>query len=345
METTSKVSQKPIVRGLLVALITATALPVVGILILLVGVNPLEAYQALVVGAFGSVRALTETIRLAIPLLLIGLGLVFAFRCETWNIGAEGQYLMGGLVAVWIGLGWGETLPPLVVMPLMLVGGALGGALWGMLPGVLKAQLGLSEIVISLMMNFVALFGLAFMVRVPLKNPEYFLPQTAQIVEAIRLPGLFGTRIHAGVLIALAGVILVNYVLWRTTFGYELRAVGANSKAAEVAGVSVGRSVVLVMILSGAFAGLAGAVQVMGVHFFVSRGLSAGYGYTAILITILGGSNPYGVMVAAFLFAALVIGADSMHRAVGLQQAMVHFIQATIVMFFLIGNAIVKRRE
>lgn len=345
MESTSRLSQSPLVRGLLVVLITASALPLAGILIILVGVNPLEAYGALVTGAFGSVRALTETARLATPLLLIGLGLVLAFRCQTWNIGAEGQFLIGGLGAVWVGLTWGDVGPSILIIPLMLFVGAAGGALWGTLPGVLKAKLGLSEIVVSLMMNFVALFSLAYLVRVPLKNPESYLPQTAQLSVAARLPGLLGTRVHLGVLIALACVVLVNYVLWRTTFGYELRGVGANAKAAEVAGINIGRSIVLVMVLSGAFAGLAGAVQVMGVHYYASQGLSANYGYTAILIAILGQLNPFGVLVAAVLFAALVIGADFMHRAVGLQPAMVHFIQATIVMFFLIGNAIAKRRS
>lgn len=344
MDAIRNLRESPIVSGVFIALITAFALPVAGVIILIKGVNPLQAYGAMIEGAFGSVRAITETARLATPLLLIGLGLVLAFRCKTWNIGAEGQYLIGGLSAVWVGLTWGETAPSAVIIPMMLLIGTISGALWATLPGLLKAQLGISEIVVSLMMNFIALFGLAYIVRVPLKNPEYYLPQTAQLSMTARLPALFGTRIHVGVLIALASVFLVNYVLWRTTFGYELRAVGANVKAAEVAGISVSRSIVLAMMLSGAFAGLAGAIQVMGVYFYAFQELAAGYGYTAVLIVILGQMNPYGVLLTAFLFAALVIGADFMQRAVGLQQALVHFIQATVVMFFLIGNAIVKRR-
>jgi simple sugar transport system permease protein len=324
---------------------TAAALPVAGVLILVVGGNPVKAYIALLVGAFGSARAWTEIILLATPLLLIGLGLALAFRCKIWNIGAEGQYLVGALCATWIGLTWGDTLPGIVILPLMFLAGALGGALWGFIPGILKARLGLSEIVISLMLNYVALYGLAYLVRSPLKNPEYYLPQTAPLPEAARLPRLFGSRLHLGVLIGLGAVFLVYFVLWRTTFGYELRAVGANLKAAEAAGINVPRSIVLVMVLSGVFAGLAGTVEVAGVHYHLSQGVSAGFGYTAVLIAILGRSNPYGVLFAGFLFSSLVIGADYMHRSANLQQALVEFIQATVVLFFLIGTVVAKRRE
>lgn len=331
--------------GVRIAAFTATSLVFTGIIIVLVGVNPLKAYASLVVGAFGSGRALTETVLKATPLLLISLGLVLAFRCKVWNIGAEGQYLVGALFATWVGLTWGDVLPSIVILPLMILAGALGGGLWASIPGILRARLGLSEIVVSLMLNYVALFGLAYLVRSPMKNPEYYLPQTATLPEAAQLPRLFGTRLHLGVLIALACVFLVHFLLWRTTFGYNLRAVGENAKAAEAAGINVGRSIVLVMVLSGCLAGLAGTFEVAGVHHVLSQGLSVGYGYTGVLVAILGGISPIGVLFSSFLFAALVIGADYMHRAADLQQALVEFIQAAVVMFFLIGTALVRRKE
>ncbi len=340
-----KSRENPIARNVLIILITSLSLPITGIIILLLGVNPIQAFASLLEGAFGTMRAISETARLATPLLLIGLGLVIAYRCQIWNIGAEGQYIAGGLGAIWIGLEWGGYIPSAVIIPVMLIMGVVCGALWALLPGLLKARLGLSEIVVSLMMNFVALFGLAYIVRIPLKNPEYYLPQTAQLDLSARLPNLFGSRIHIGFLIAIACVFLVQFILWKTAFGYELRAVGSNASAAEGAGIKVERSIVSVMLISGAFAGLAGAIQIMGVYYFAAQGFASGYGYTAVLIAILGQLNPFGVLFAAFLFAALVIGADFMHRAVGLEQALVHFIQATIVMFFLIGSAIMRKKD
>ncbi len=337
--------RKRLQRSLLLVACTAAALPVTGVLILIVGGNPFKAFLALFTGAFGSARAWTEIVLQATPLLLIGLGLALAFRCKIWNIGAEGQYLVGALCAMWVGLTWGDALPAFVILPLMFLAGALGGGLWGLIPGILKARLGLSEIVVSLMLNYVALYGLAYLVRSPLKNPEYYLPQTAPLPDAARLPRIFGTRLHLGVLIALAAVFLVYFVLWRTSFGYSLRAVGANVKAAEAAGINVPRSIVLVMVLSGALAGVAGMIEVSGVHYHLSQGISAGYGYTAVLITILGQLNPYGVLFAVFLFASLVIGADFMHRSANLQQALVEFIQAAVVLFFLIGTVIARRRS
>ena len=329
--------------SLVFVLTVAAVLPITGVIILLVGVNPIEAYLALVVGAFGSSRGLTETILQAVPLLLIALGLVLAFRCQVWNIGAEGQYLIGALSATWVGLAWGESLPSLVILPLMFIAGALGGGVWGAIPGILKAKRGLSEIVVSLMLNFVAFYGLAYLVRVPLKNPEYFLPHTAPLPEAARLLLLGGPRLHIGVIIALVAVGLVYFILWRTSLGYELRAVGANPTAAEAAGIHVSRSIVLAMVLSGMFAGVAGMIEVAGVHHFLSQDISIGYGFTAILIAILGQLNPFGVLLAAFFFASLQIGADYMQRAVQLQKALVGFIQATLVLFFLVGTVLAKR--
>lgn len=321
------------------------AVTVTGLIIILVGGNPIEAYKSLIVGAFGTERSITETILYTIPLLMIALGLAIAFRCQVWNIGAEGQYLIGALSSTWVGLTWGDRLPSFIILPLMFVAGALGGGLWGAFVGILKAKRGLSEIVVSLMMNFIAFYGLAYLVRIPLKNPEYFLPRTAPLPEAAQLPMIGGSRIHIGIFIALAAVLFVYFFLWRTTLGYEIRAVGTNASAAAAAGINVSRSIILVMVLSGMFAGVAGTIEVAGIHYSLSQDISISLGFTAILIAILGQLNPFGILVAAFFFASLHIGADTMHRAVHLQKSLVGFIQATLVLFYLAGSVLAKRVE
>jgi general nucleoside transport system permease protein len=332
-----------IMPSLVFGLTILAVLIVTSIIIILVGGNPIEAYKALVIGAFGSKRAITETILQATPLLIIAIGLVLAFRSKMWNIGAEGQYMIGALCGTWVALTWGDNLPAVVIIPLMFIAGAIGGGLWGAIPGILKAKRGLSEIVVSLMLNFVAFYIVAFLSRGPMKDPEYFLPKTASLPEAAILPYLGDTRIHIGVLVAIAVSVIGYVILWRTTLGYELRAVGANAPAAEAAGINVPRSMITVMVLSGMFAGLAGIVEVAGVHHHLSQEIAIRYGYTAILVAILGQLNPFGVLAAAFFFASLQIGADYMHRVVNLQKALVGFIQATLVLFYLAGAELSKR--
>lgn len=331
--------------GLILLGTIVIAITITGVIIVFVGGNPIEAYKALIVGAFGTTRSLTETILYTIPLLIIALGLTLAFRCQVWNIGAEGQYLIGALSSTWVGLTWGNQLPSYIILPLMFVAGALGGGFWGAIVGILKARRGLSEIVVSLMMNFIAFYSLAYLVRSPLKNPDYFLPRTAPLPDAAQLPMIGGSRIHVGIFIALGAVLFVYFLLWRTTLGYEIRAVGANATAAAAAGINVSRSIVIVMVLSGMFAGVAGTIEVAGIHYSLSQDISISLGFTAILIAILGQLNPFGILLAAFFFASLHIGADTMHRAVHLQKSLVGFIQATLVLFYLVGSVLAKRVE
>jgi simple sugar transport system permease protein len=316
---------------------------VTSIIILLVGGKPIESFKALFIGAFGSQRAITETILVSSPLLMIAIGLVLAFRCKMWNIGAEGQYIIGALCGTWVGLTWGETMSPYLVLPLMILAGAIGGGIWGAIPGILKAVQGLSEIVVSLMLNFVAFFTVAYLVRGPMKNPLYYLPETAPLPDNARLPVLGDSRIHIGVILALLIVIIGYVILTRTTLGYELRAVGENASAAEAAGINVSRSMISVMVISGLFAGIAGAVEVAGVQHYLSQDISIRYGFTAILVVILGQLNPFGIVIAAYLFASLQIGADYMHRVANLQKALVGFIQSMLVLFYLAGTVIAKR--
>lgn len=349
MELSQSVLLKRRRPSLLIEILTpvlavALALAVGAFLILVVGVSPLVAYVALVRGAFGSANSLTQIVLKATPLLLIGLGLTVAFRCKVWNIGAEGQFYMGALAATWVGVSFGGIPTPLM-LPLVGVAGFTGGALWGVIPAVLKIKRGVNEIISTLMMNYIAIFFLSYLVRLPLKDPDYYLPQTAAISSLSELPFLFpGSRLHAGIVVALLCVPLIYFVLWKTTLGYRIRAVGANPDAARYAGMNIARNIIMAMIISGGLAGLAGMVEVAGIHHRLLVGISPGYGYTAIVVALLGKLNPIGVMLAAYLFAVLVIGADSMQRILGIPVTIVVAIQALVILFVLGSEAFSRRR-
>lgn len=332
-----------LLRNLVIPVLAVLLSLVVGaIFILAVRVNPLAAYGALFKGAVGSPRALIQTALLATPLLLISLGLTLAFRSTVWNIGAEGQFFMGALAATWVGLtfsGW----PMWLLLPLMVVAGWLFGAAWAAIPGLLKAKQGANEIVTSLLLNYVAIFFINYLVRLPLKDPEYYLPQSASLVEAAILPPIPGTRLHIGLVLALLCVPLVYLLLFKTPLGYRLRVVGANPEAGRYAGINVPAHIVIAMMLSGGLAGIAGMVEVSGVHHRLMSGISPGFGYTAIVVALLGRLHPVGALLASFLFAALVIGADSMQRIVGLPVALTAVIQALVVLFILASDYLARR--
>jgi general nucleoside transport system permease protein len=322
----------------------ALALLLCAVIIALVGTNPLDAYRALARGAFGSTRAATQTAIRAAPLLLIALGLTLAFRSKVWNIGAEGQFFMGALAASWFALQF-DSLPPAIMLPAMVAVAFLGGALWGLIPALLRAYMGANEIVTSLLLNYVAAFFVAYLVRSPMKDPNYFLPQSAPLPAAATIPLLGNSKLHAGIILALVCVPIIYLILWKTPLGYRLRVVGSNPDAARYAGISVERSIITVMLISGGMAGIAGMVEVAAVHHRLMTGISAGFGFTAIVVALLGQLNPLGVLVAAYFFASLVIGADSMQRVVGLPVSLTEIIQALVVLFFLAGDHFSKRRK
>jgi len=337
--------QRNLVNNVVIPLAAVLLSLVVGaFLIMLVQVNPLDAYGALAKGALGTVRAVTQVALRSVPLLLIGLGLLLAFRCKVWNIGAEGQFFMGALAATWVGLSFGSW-PAWVVLPAMLVAAGLAGAAWGAIPGLLKARRGTSEIVTSLLLNYVAILFVSYLVRLPMKDPQYYLPQSAPLGDAATLFLIPGTRLHAGLLIALVCVPLVYLVLWKTPFGYRLRVVGANPTAARYAGIDVAAHVVAAMVLSGGLAGVAGMIEVAGVHHRLMTGISPGFGYTGIVVALLGRLHPIGVLLAAYFFSSLTIGADSMQRVVGLPVALTDIIQALVVLFVLASDYVTQRKR
>ncbi len=311
----------------------------------LAGANPLAAYSVMLVGAFGGARQITETVLRSVPLLLMGLGLTVAFRSRVWNIGGEGQYFIGALAGTVVGLLLQNRLPGLFLIPLMLLAGLVGGALWAGVATLLRLRFGINEIIATLMLNYIAEYSVLYLARVPLRDPSSFLPQSVQLTHAARMPTLVGTRLHTGILIALLLIPVVYLLLWKTPLGFRLRAVGANPMVAYHAGINVSRTLAFALLFSGALAGLTGIIEVSALHTRLKDGIGGGYGFSGILVALLGRQHPVGVLVAAIFFAALTIGAQTMHSVYGLPIALAQVIQGLVVLLVLVTDAVARRYQ
>lgn len=308
------------------------------------GVNPLVAYAAMAEGAFGGSHALAETLVKAIPLMLTGMGVSIAFRMLFWNIGAEGQLAMGGLAATGVALFLAEGLPSWAVLPVTILIGMLAGALWGAIPAALRAYLQVNETITTLMMNYIAILLVSHMYHGPWRDPEgYGFPGTAQFPEVAWLPRLFG-RVHFGLILAVLAAAILWFVLQRTKWGFELRVTGENPTAARYSGINIPRDILLVMMISGALCGLAGVCEVTGVMRRLQQGLTVGYGYTAIIVAWMSQLNPWGVILVAFLLAALLVGGDQIQMAMGLPAAMGFVLQGALLFPMLGGSLFAEYR-
>lgn len=310
-----------------------------GGLIAIVGASPVEAYKALLQGAFGSAYETATSLNRAIPLILAGLGVTVAFRCGLWNIGAEGQIYIGGMVASAIGI-YLVGLPLWIHLPLALLGGFVGGALYGGFAGYLNAKHGINIIITTIMMNYIAIYVVGIMVKGPMQEPPGYFPQSPQIQPSAIMPMILeGTRLHAGLIIALVLALILYVVLWRTPFGYEIRTIGSNFVAARHAGMKVTRVQITAMLISGGLAGLAGAAEILGAQYRLRDFFLPNYGYDSIAVALLGQLNPIGVLISGILFGALRTGAGTMQRTIMLPSSMVFVVQGTIVLF-VVGTAI-----
>jgi simple sugar transport system permease protein len=347
-----KVSQ--IMDGLLPVFATLAALAVGAVMLLVLGANPIKAYGALIEGAFGSQNNLAETAVKAVPLLLVGLGICISFRANVINIGGEGQMIIGAIFGTLLGLvltGW----PGWMVIPLALLAGFLGGAIWGAIPGALKAYFGVNEILSTVMMNAIAVQIMNYLLRGPMIDPAQAelasqIPQTASLDAAFRLPRLVPTRLHLGAAIAIALAILVYILLWRTTLGYRIRAVGQNPDASRYGGIRVRRQVVIALLLSGAFAGLAGVTQVYGLNYrMITDGSATGFtgsaGFNGIVAALFGQLHPIGTIPAAFFFGALLVGANSLQRAMQVPSAFILALNGLVVIFVVSSDIWRRRRQ
>ena len=295
----------------------------------------IEAYSALLSGSVGGVRPVSETLVAATPLILTGLAVALPFRAGLFNIGAEGQVIIGGAIAGLAGFTL-TGLPAIVHLPLALLAGLVGGAAMGFIPGALKARTGAHEVITTIMLNNIAGFLLTWLLLTELfRRPDRSDPISKTIEESATLPLLFGSgnRVHAGLIVALLAGAAIWWLIERSAIGFEIRAVGANPTAATTAGMSVTRMIVLTMTLAGALAGLAGATQILGLTGRITPGFSAGVGFDGITVALLGRGNPWGVVGAGLLFGALEAGGLRMQATTGTPIDLIVVIQALIIVF------------
>jgi ABC-type uncharacterized transport system permease subunit len=316
------------------------ALLVAAGVILLVGGNPLEAYWALLRGMFGSADRISASLGRSTPFIGAALAVAFAFRAGLFNIGAEGQLLVGATTAAWVGT-WSflADVPGPVAIPLIILAGALGGALYGFIPGFLKARTGAHEVIVTIMLNNIALLIVRWLVTsqdpVILRDMSASVPHTAPLPDAARLPEVISTDppLHLGFFIAVGLCVAVWFILRRTNFGFVVKTVGANSHAAKYAGMSVNGTIIAVMALSGSFAGMAGAGEITGTSGFLSPGVFLGIGFDAIAIALLARANPFGIILTSVLWGSMLSGASLMQQESGLSIDAVRIVQALLLLF------------
>lgn len=321
-------------------------------MLLLLGANPIEAYAALIDGAFGSMNSIADTVVKATPLLFVGAGICVAFRGGVINIGGEGQLVVGALAATLAALTF-TTWPAWALIPVCLLLGFLAGAVWGAIAGFLKAYYNVNEILTTIMMNQIAVQLMNYLLSGPIMDPVQiengsFIPQTARFPAAADLPRLVPTRLHLGVLLAVLVAILVWVLLWRTTLGYRIRAVGLSPAAARRAGIRVEQYAMLALLISGALAGLGGAVQVLGVnHRMFTDGSATGFtssaGFNGIVAALFGQLHPLGAIPASGLFGAMLVGANKMQRVVQVPSALITALNGLVVIF-VVSSEIWRRQ-
>jgi ABC-type uncharacterized transport system permease subunit len=310
----------------------------------LAGYDAATALAALWQGAAGSWYALTSaTLVRAVPLVIIGLGIALAFRGGALNIGADGQFYAGAIAATWVGLHV-VGRPAGVAVTSVFLAAMLAGMAWVLVPVWLKLRFGVLEVISTLLLNFVAESLVSLMVQGPLQEAQHIYPQSDPIAEAARLPLLPGTRLHAGLLLALVGAAALWYVFARTLWGFRLRAVGAGPRAAEISGrIDARRMGAVALLGSGALAGLAGGVEVSGVSYALFQNLSPGYGFTAIAVALLARLHPLGVVATGILFGALEAGAGAMQRDAGVPAVAVYVVEAVVIVVVLLAEASARR--
>jgi simple sugar transport system permease protein len=324
----------PVLAVVLALVIGAVVMLATGVTFTAIG----QSYLALFTGSLGSLNAVSETLTAAAPLTLAALGIALGFRAGLFNIGAEGQLLLGGLAAVVVGFALTDT-PAWIHLPLALIAGAVAGALWAAIAGWLKAATGAHEVITTIMLNLIAMRLVDYLLRnPPVQKPGRADPISQSVLPSAELPKLLtwidpNLRLHAGILLVLAAVAFVYWLLFRTTRGFEFRAAGANPHAARYAGMRSGLIIVSVMALAGALAGLAGANQVLGVLGRASPGFSGGAGFNAIAVALLGRSHPVGVLLAGLLFGGLEAGGREMQVASGVSIDLIAIIQSLVIIF------------
>jgi general nucleoside transport system permease protein len=329
-------------RAPLAAVLLGLAVLAIGLQV--AGYDAPAALAALWQGSFGSWYAFTSaTLVRSVPLIVIGLGIALAFRGGALNIGAEGQFYAGAIAATWVGLHVAGRIPQ-VAIPAVLAAAVLAGAAWVAVPVWLRHRFGVLEVISTLLLNFVAESLVSLMVQGPLQESQHIYPQSDPIADAARLPILPGTRLHAGLALALAAAAAMWYVFARTLWGFQLRAVGAGPRAAEISGrIDARRVGAVALLVSGALAGLAGGIEVSGVSYALFQNLSPGYGFTGIAVALLARLQPVGVVATGVLFGGLEAGAGAMQRDAGVPAVAVYVVEAVVIVVVLLAEAGARR--
>ncbi len=316
------------------------ALTLGGGLFIVSGVNPFFAYWEMMRGAFGTFYNFSEVIVRATPLIFCALSVAIAGKMQLWNIGAEGQLVVGGMAGMGTGLFIAPHLPPVIGITAMLVAGLLGGGMWGLISGVLRARWNVSEIISTLMLNYVAIIWMEHLYFGPWRDPAgRGFPGTAMLPDALRLPRFWGTRIHLGFFLSLLAAFFVWGVLKYTKWGYQINVIGESQKAARYAGFPIDRNILIIMFLSGALAGLSGISEIAGIHFRLQQGLAAGNGYVGIIVAWLASLDPLLSAVISILLGALMVGGDQLQIIMHIPSS-IGLVLEGIILFCVIGGKV-----
>jgi simple sugar transport system permease protein len=328
-------------RAILIQVAAVLLAALIGAIILIIsGANPIQAYLALLDGSFGTITALGRTLEKATPLVFSGLAVAFAFKAGLFNIGAQGQLLFGAITAAWLGFSI-QGLPAYIHAPLALLGGAIAGGLYGAIPGALKVYRGAHEVITTIMLNYIAINITDYLADGPLKDtsPGNIVARTPLITDSARIPNLGG--IPLGFFIGVLAAVIIWWLLWKTTIGFEIRTVGLNPHAARYAGIKVARIAILTMIISGILAGIGGAIETQGVVGRYQPGFNIGLGFDGITVALLGKTHPFGILPAGLLVGALKAGASQMQFSAGVAKEITDVIQA-LILFFIAADVIIR---
>jgi len=327
--------------SIIVALIAS--LIVTSGIIIFAGETPRNVFLAIAKGAFGNQRAVVDTLIKSVPIMLTGLATLVPFLARVWNIGQEGQLYAGAMAVTFVILRFPE-MPTALYIPVLLLAGIIGGMLWALIPGILKGRFQVNEIIVTVMLNYVILYICTFLLNGPWQEPGSYYYNTIRFPASSDLPLLFGTRLHAGFLIALLVAVIIYFLIWKMKLGFEIRAMGDNPTASRYKGINTNKMIVVVMLISGAICGLAGGIELLGIHHKLIFGFSSGFGFTGILIALLGRLNPFGVVVAAIFFGALRNGSVAMQIYSNVSSELVNLIMGLIIIILLFSEAIFKYR-
>ena len=344
IEVQSRQALSPRISVLWSILVVPLALVFAALMLTALGIDSWRAYVTIFEGAFGNAYVFTDVLVKATPLIFAALGLALAFRANYWNIGAEGQLVMGAFAATGVALYWSPQLPPILVIPLMIMASFLGGALWALIAALLKLWASVNEIISTLMLNYIAILWVQFIYFDAWKNPQGFgFPGTAEFPKVAWLSRISG-QLHIGLILALVAAGILTLLLSYSKWGYELRIIGGSAQTARYAGINLVRNVLLVVIVSGGLAGLAGLSEVAGVSHKLQTGIAVGYGYTAIIVAFLARLNPLGVIVSAIFIAGLSVGCEQLQVTMNLPAALAQILQGIILLFVLAADMLSRYR-